>query len=80
MATLAFLPALPAGTLGSRNACVGGDGFTSRGECQGLSWFLCTLSEGVTIPSEMSLMLASASSAVRKKNCAFSFSTRENLL
>ena len=35
MATLAFLPALPAGTLGSRNACVGGDGFTSRGECQG---------------------------------------------
>ena len=45
-----------------------------------VSWFLCTLSEGVTIPSEMSLMLASASSAVRKKNCAFSFSTRENLL
>ena len=39
-----------------------------------------TLSPGVTIPSETSLMLRSASSAVRKKNCAFSFSTSENLL
>ena len=44
-------------------------------------WAGCgrTLSPGVTIPSETSLMLRSASSAVRKKNCAFSFSTSENL-